>query len=250
MTVNEGFDYGTSEEIKDPGDEFKNPTVGDHSARLRSIIHAGMYRESFKGELKKPFPFVIAVFELKEDDDFEDDGVTPLTISKPFPLKKGDRSFMTKFLAALDPKGEARGFDDVIGSACTVTCKAGKEKKEDGTPKYVNFGGLSGLPAKFAAMLEPLAVEGVGHCRYDDLTKEALMELNPIIEVNKIIMHAENYKGSKAEELINEIREENPDFAKQQPKDENGEGKTSKDSEQEQKAPPKKEQNLDDQEEF
>ena len=55
----EEFDYGTKEEIKDPGNGFKKPAVGDHSARLRSLIHVGMYREDFKGEFKKPFLEVI-----------------------------------------------------------------------------------------------------------------------------------------------------------------------------------------------
>lgn len=237
----EGFDYGTPEDIIEPGSDYKQPSVGDHAARLRSIIHAGMYREEYNGKLKKPFPEVIAIFELKEDDDFEEDGVTPLTISKSFPLKKGDRAFMTKFLSALDPQGTATGFGDLIGNACTVSCKASKDKNEDGSPKYVNFGGLSGLPAKFAAMLEPLAVEGVGHVPFNQLTKAAILELNPILEVNKILMHSENYSGSKAEEIINEIRKENPDFAERKKKDET-EGAKEK--------PAEKESNLDEEEEF
>jgi len=242
----EDFNYGTEEEIKEPGLDFKNPTEGDHSARLRSLIHVGMYRETFKGEKKKPFPQVIAIFELKEDDDFEDDGVTPLTISKSFPLKKGDRSFMTKFLAALDPQKQAKGFDDVIGAACTVTCKGGKEKNEDGTPKYINFGGISGLPAKFAAMLDPLTVEGVGHVPFDQITKEAILELNPIRDVNMVLMESENYSGSKAEEIINEIREDDPDFATRKKK----KNDADQSNENAQEKPVEKEVDLDEQEEF
>ena len=251
MAINEGFDFGTDEEIKDPGEDFKQPEEGDHSARLRSIVHVGMFRETFNGEKKKPFPTVIAVFELKEDTDFEDDGVTPLTMSKVFPLKKGDRAFMTKFLAALDPKGAAKGFDDVIGAACTITCKGGKEKKDDGTQKYINFGGIAGLPAKFASMLEPLAVKGVGHCRFPDITKEAILELSPVREVNMILMQGENYAGSKAETIINEIRKDNPDFAVRKKKDEGSD--TEKKGKKEDKPvekPVEKESNLSDEEEF
>jgi hypothetical protein len=238
------FDYGTEEEIKEPGGNFKNPSEGEHSARLRSLIHMGMFRETFKGEKKKPFPQVVAIFELKEDDDFEDDGVTPLTISKSFPLKKGDRAFMTKFINALDPKGKASGFDDLIGAACTVTCKGGKDKNEDGTPKYINFGGMSGMPPKLAAITDELAVTGVGHCRFPDLTEEAIMELNPVREVNMILMEGENYSGSKAEEIVNAIREDNPDFAKRKKKEDKDDD--TKDEEK----PREKEANLDDEEEF
>lgn len=240
-----GFDYGTEHEIKEPGGDFKNPEVGDHSARLRSLIHCGMYRETFQGQKKKPFPEVVAIFELKEDDDFEDDGVTPLTISKAFPLKKGDRAFMTKFIASLDPKGEAKGFDDLIGAACTVNCKAGKEKNDDGTPKYVNFGGISGISPKLAAITDELVVTGVGHCRFEDLTIDAIMELNPIREVNMILMEGENYPGSKAEELIKEIRKDNPEFATRKAKDSDEGGDKGKEEK-----PVEKESNLDDEEEF
>lgn len=242
----EDFNYGTKEEIKDPGVDFKNPTEGEHSARLRSLIHVGMYRETYKNEKKKPFPQVIAIFELKEDDDFEEDGVTPLTLSKSFPLKKGDKSFMTKFLAALDPQKKAKGFDDVIGAACTVTCKGGKDKNEDGSPKYINFGGLAGLPAKFAAMLEPLTLKGVGHVPFDQITKDAIMELNPIKDINMVLMESENYKGSIAEQIINEIRKDNPEFAVRKKKDD--EDKSS-DSESQEKAE-EKDPNLNDEEEF
>ena len=242
----EGFDYGTTEEIKEPGGDFKQPTEGDHSARLRSLIHVGMYRETFNKEKKKPFPQVIAIFELKEDDDFEEDGVTPLTISKSFPLKKGDRAFCTKFLAALDPGKKAKGFDDVIGAACTITCKGGKEKNEDGSPKYINFGGMSGLPAKFAAMLEPLAVKGVGHVPFDQITKAAIMELNPVRDVNMVLMESENYSGSEAEKIINAIRKDNPDFATRKKKDED----SDKDGDKSDEKPVEKDHNLDDQEEF
>lgn len=208
------FDYGTEHDVKEPGGEFKNPAVGEHPARLRSLIHVGLFRDTYKGVRKKtPFPYVVAIFELKDEEDFEDDGETPLRISKSFPLKKGDKSFMTKFISALDPKGLASGFDDLIGAACSINCKAGKEKNEDGTPKYVNFGGISGLSAKFAAMVDDLVDPGVGHCRFNDLTKEAILELAPIREVNMILMQGEEYSGSKAEKIIAAIRKDDPDFA-------------------------------------
>jgi hypothetical protein len=225
------FDYGTEHDIKEPGSDFKNPAVGEHAARLRSLIHVGLFRDTYNGVRKKtPFPYVVAIFELKEEDDFEDDGETPLTISKAFPLKKGDKAFMTKFISALDPKGNATGFDDMIGSACSINCKAGKEKKEDGSPKYVNFGGISGLSAKFASLVDPLVNEGVGHCRFTDITEAAIFEMAPIREVNMILMEAEDYEGSKAESIIKAIRKDDPEFAvrKEKPKDDESSDSTDK----------------------
>ena len=220
------FDYGT-EDVPEAGKDFKNPEIGDHTARLRSIIHCGMYREnSKKYGIKKPAPQVVAIFELKDEEDFEDDGVTPLTIHKSFPLKKGDKSFATAFRKAFDPKGKASGFDDFIGEACQISCVGSKVTNDDGTPKYVNFGGVTGLPAKFAKMIDPLAVEGVGHVRFENLTKEAILELNPILDVANVLMKGEKYEGSVAEQIVEEIRKENPDFAVPKKKDDSSEEKS------------------------
>jgi hypothetical protein len=234
-----GFNYGT-EEVAEGGGAFKNPEIGDHSAVLRSIIHCGMFRETYLGEKKKPAPQVVAIFELKDEEDFEDDAVTPLTIHKSFPLKKGDKAFMTKFIAALDPKGEAGGFDDLIGKPCQVNCKGSKQKNEDGTPKYVNFGGISSLLPKFAKMIGPLTLEGSGHLPFDLITKEAVLELNPILDVAMILIEGDRYAGSKAEEIVNAIRKENPEFAIMKKKTEVGSTE----------AQPEKEANLKEDEEF
>jgi len=237
---NTGFDFGTDDPIGSTT-TFKNPEIGEHSARLKSIIHCGMCQEEFKGELKKPCPQVIAVFELKDDTDFEDDGVTPLYLHKSFALKKGDKAFMTKFLKALDPKGVAAGFDDLIGAACTVSAVGSKAVNDDGQPKYVNFGGIAGMPAKFAAMTEELLPGGAGHVPFKDITKEAILELFPVIEVANILMKGLNYEGSKAQTIIEEIRKENPEFAKPRAKD---------DSKKSADAQPEKESNLNENEEF
>ena len=205
------FDYGASP-VEAGGGSFKRAEVGKHAARLRSVIHLGMFEEEFKGKKKAPAPQVVAVFELKEEGDFDEDGTTPLTISKDFALRKGDKSFLTKITKALDPDGTATGFDDLIGRCCEVEIVGSKQKNEDGTPKYVNFGGISSLHPKLAAITEELQVEGAGHCRFEQLTKEAVLELHPIIEVADILMQGLNYAGSSAESAIAEIRTENEDF--------------------------------------
>lgn len=245
----EGFDYGTEEEVAEGG-SFKNPTEGDHTARIRSIIHCGLFRETFqktKGapvELKKPAAQIVVIFELKDEEDFEDDGITPLTLTKSMPLKAGDRATATKFRKAIDPQSKMTGFDEFIGEACTVNCKGSKDKNEDGTPKYINFGGISGLPSKFAKMVEPLAVEGVGHVSFNNLTEEAILELQPITHVNKVIMQGEKYDGSVAQKLIEKIREDNPEFAVPSKKEDKPEDKKTDG------AKPEVDPELDDDKEF
>lgn len=225
-TIAEGFDYG-AEPVEAGGANFKNPEVGPHTGRLRSIIHVGMVAGSYQNKPKPPAPTVIATFELLGEDDKEEDGVTPLTIAKDFALKKGDKAYLTKFLAALDPKGKAAGFDALIGAPATVTVEGSKELNDDKTPKYANFGGVASIPPEFHKMVPPLSDAGVGHVRFNDMTKEALMELHPIRHVAMILMKSLDYPGSKAEALVAEIRKDNPEFAKQKAKD----GTVAKDGE-------------------
>lgn len=250
-----GFDYGVApEELPSGGGTFKNPEVGEHTAILRSLIHCGKFREEFKGELKPVAPEVVAIFELKGKNNFEDDGETPLTIDKAFPLKLGDKAFLTKFQKALDPNSECSGFDEYIGRACTVSLKGSKDKGEDGKPKYVNFGGIGGITTDSEVLefmeskgLLDLQVEGVGHVSFPNLTKAAVMELHPIRHVADILMKGEDYEGSKAQEIVNEIRSDNPDFAKRKAKDDSESGSTQSDKTD---TPPPPPADLDDSEEF
>lgn len=211
----QGFDYG-AEPVSGGGKNFKNPEVGLHAARLKSVIHLGLFSETFGKELKPPAPYVCAVWELKEDTDIDEDG-NPLTYSKVFPLREGDKSFLTKFLKAHDPKELAAGFSDMIGAPVQLDLKAGKEQNEDGTPKYVNLGadGVTELHAKLIPITPSLVNEGVGHVKFVDLTKEAILELHPIRDVAGILLseNHHSYVGSKAEAIIAEIRKENKDFA-------------------------------------
>ena len=244
--MSDDFDYGVDpNELGGGGSTFKNPEVGDHNAVLRSLIQCGNFREEYKGERKPVAPQVVAIFELKGEENYEEDGITPLTLEKTFPLKKGDKAFLTKFRKTLDPKGECKNFAQMIGKPCTVTARGSKAVGEDGKPKYINFGGMSGLTTnkQMLAFMESnglltLEQEGVGFVKFDEMTKEAILELNPILHVADIIMKGENYEGSKAQEIIEEIRKENHDFAKRKPKDDEGSEEGSSSSSEETPPPP------------
>ena len=70
-------------------------------------------------------------YEPLRDGDAElesgekEDGVTPLTISKAFPLKLGDKAFWPKFLNICDPDEKAAGMDGLVGAPCMVEIKPG-----------------------------------------------------------------------------------------------------------------------------
>lgn len=206
------FDYGA--EPVSTGKAFQNPEPGKHAARIRSIIHLGMFQEDFKGKLKESCPQVVVVFELKDDNDVSETG-EPLETFKTFPLKKGDKAFLTKFQKAVDPKGLCKGFDDFIGRCVEVTLEGSKELGDDGKPKYVNFKELSELHPKLAAVTDELTVKGAGHVKFADLTRAAIEELHPLLHVADILLsqHNSSYKGSKAEAIVAEIRKDNKEFA-------------------------------------
>ena len=126
---------------------------------------------------------------------------------------------MTKLLKAVDRKGEFKKMGDLLTQPLMLDVKAGKEKGEDGKPTYVNCGDALRMLPKIAKHVPPLLDEGVGHVLFKDLTKEAILELHPSLEVQKYLMTAVDkngndiYKGSPAEAAIAEIRKEDPEFA-------------------------------------
>lgn len=206
-----GFDYGAEPVASSGG--FKQPTAGAHKALVRSIVHLGVCTEYFNGKAKDPAPQVVVVFELQNKDDFEDDGVTPLTFSKSFALRQGSKAFLTKFQQVMDKQGEASGFDDYIGRHCNIVLKDSDKLDDNGKPKYVNFDSISEVHPELVETMKPLAGLGVGHVRFADMTTEALLELHPIRDIAELMMKGVEYNGSKAQELIAAIRKDNPTFA-------------------------------------
>lgn len=216
------FNYGAKPtEIK--GGSFKTASEGSHNALVRSIIHCGMFQEEFQGKKKEIAPQVVVIFELKNKKDVEEDGVTPLVMSASFALRKGDKATLTKFCTVLNKQGAATGFDDYIGRHISIDIKGNpRHLNDDGSFKYVNIRGYGEVHEEMADSLKPMAVAGVGHVTFEQMTKEAIMELNPLLEVANIIEKGVNYSGSPAEEIIKTIRVDNPTFGK--PRAKAGEG--------------------------
>lgn len=236
------FDYGA-----DPvssGGNLKQAAVGAHEARLLGIVHLGLFEDEFKGKKKAAAPFVTALFELKSGEEgggVNEDG-SPIIMQKSFPLKKGDKAFLTKFMQVLLTADEFKkyqagvlsgGFGDLIGRAVQIQAVGSDALDDDGNPKYVNIGSLSALPAKFANMVDPLAGEPIGHVTLAQYTPEVLKALPPF-EIYDKLEKSVNFPGSKADEVLRAVRKENPEFAKRKPKD----GQASSDESKAQAAPP------------
>lgn len=229
-----GFDYGG--ELAETTGGFKQATVGVRNARLYGLLRLGTYREVFrqggKEEVKAPAPQAIAIFHMLGKDDVLDDG-SPMFFTKPFPMKKGDKSFLHKtFIPAFGGMSKHKGFGTMINCLTSLKLK-GKGEKEDGTPQYINFDSISEIGEDMLEMIEAApkfaALENpVGFLREDQLTREALEMLHPTREFAGILMKTEEFVAGThpCQELIQGMFDENPE--RYTPK-----AKTSKDDDEE-----------------
>lgn len=228
------FDYGA-----DPvstGGKLKQAAIGAHEARLLGLIHLGMYEDEFKGKKKPAAPFVCALFELKSGEEgggVNEDG-SPIITHKSFPLKKGDKAYLTSFMEVflsnqelqLYKAGALNGsFDDFIGKPVQLNMVASDKTNEDGSPAYVNVGAITKLPPKFAAQVDELENAPIGHVTLNDYTESVLRALPPF-EIYGRLEQSLNFAGSKADEVLRAVRAADPEFAKKKVK----EGQTPTDS--------------------
>ena len=246
------FNFGADPVVA--GGSLKQAGEGQHEARLLGLVHLGMFADTFGGKKKDPAPFVCALFELKSDEEQggkNEDG-TPIIVHKSFPLKKGDKAFLTKFMKVFLTVEEFKqyeagvlegGFDDFIGRACMIDMEGSKAKNDDGTPKYTNVASITKMPAKLEKLCEDLEGEPVGHVTFDKIDAAALKAIPPF-EIYGKLEQSINFPGSEAESVLAEIRKEDKDFGTKKEGDDKG-GKSDD------KAPPEKpREDLNEEEEF
>lgn len=212
----EGFDTGGGEvsEVS-----FVNPEVGLHVGRITGFIHLGSHGALYKGKRKKEANACVMQIVLLEEHDLVDGEY--LTISKDFYLKSGDMAYMTKLLDSLDPKQEKKSLKQFIGMCIQVNLTGGKDKGDDGKPKYVDMRAIPtpvhpGLVEKYKAIK---GLKSFGIVPFDKLTEEVIKSLNPYREVHGILTESSNYPGSVAQEIITKIRKDDPEFATFKEKD-------------------------------
>lgn len=215
------FNFG--EEVVSSTGSIAQAEVGAHQARLKGILHLGIYEDSFQGKKKAPAPFVCALFELKSGEEgggVNEDG-SPIVMHKTFALRKGDRAFLTNFMQVMLTADEYKkykanvlegGFEDLIGRVVTIDAVGSSTTNEDGTPRYVNVGGISKVPAAFAKHVAELEGEPLGHVTLSDYTEEAMRAL-PVFEIYDRMEQAVNFAGSQADRVLRTIRKEEPEFA-------------------------------------
>ncbi|QHJ80725.1 MAG: hypothetical protein [Bacteriophage sp.] len=223
------FDYG-ADLSEGSGFDRVNPEVGVQYGYLKSVVHLGKIAGNFEGKAKDPTNRVSLNFELMgnlagEDADDYISGLHPETgepLTQPVivNLTKGDNAFLTKVMGALISKkemeaGTVKGWEPLIGRAVTLDIKGSKSLK-DGKPEYVDIKGISQFPSALKPLATGIKHAGVGHVLLKDLTKEALEEVNMYLGVQKGMMESEEWKAGThpAIALVEEIRKDNPNYAK------------------------------------
>lgn len=216
--MSDDFDYGG--EVASNGG-FKQPPVGTRKARLAGLLRLGTFRETFMNgkvaEIKDPAPQAVAIFHLMGKADLSEDA--PVYFTKPFPMKKGDKSFLHKtFIPAMGGMSKHKSFVSMITQMASITLKPSAKLNEDGSPKYVNFDTVSAMDEETIELHEANAanapLEGyVGFLKEDELTEEALALLHPTREFAGILMKTEEFKAGKhpSQALIQGIFDANPE---------------------------------------
>lgn len=228
------FDYG-ADLAEGNGVKRVNPEEGLQFAVLKSVIHLGKIVTYFNKQPKPPVNKVVLNFELKGNlvPEGEDEAITglhpetgePLNQSLTVNLTKGDNAMLTKVMAALISKKEmaensVKGWGDLIGRKVQLDIK-GSDEKVDGKPKFVDIKAVTAAPAALKASIPDLKNAGVGHVQLTQLTAAALEECNMYLDVQKGMMESEEWKAGThpAIAIVDEIRKENPNYAKAKAKD-------------------------------
>ena len=210
------------EETGSGGDFFKLPK-GETEVliRIRSVISVGQCVFEFNGKKENKatsgFGLVLECwpYEVKKDK-LKITSKEPAIVYHTMKALRGNKdahwSAMLKELGAENP-GQ---LVDMAGMGTIFTSDKGYMYLRKRVFK-------TGLAEKKATPV--LTRKGHAIPNLDAMTKEALLELNPIMQVKDYVLMAANYVDSAAEALVKKIRKENPKFATLTPKDDGGKEK-------------------------
>ncbi len=206
------------------GDYFKLKS-GKHIGRIRSVVSLGQVQFTFNKVLDdkatSALGLVIEVWSYKIKN-----GKVKVTCDQPAivyhvmkALNGNPKANYTKTKKALGIKSP----DQFKGLAVAIELFTSEKGY-----MYVH-GALASLGLAEAKATPKLTAKG--HCvpNLDKMTKEALLDLNPITQVKDYVLQAVNLEGTEAEKLIAKIRKSKPEYAKLRGKtDDKGKGKNKK----------------------
>ncbi len=190
------------------GDFFKLPS-GKYIGRVRSVVALGQVQFTFQNTLDdkatSALGFVIEVWSFKIKNE-----KVKITCDQPAivyhvmkALNGNPKANYTKTKKALGVKTPDQFRGMAIGLELFTSDKGYMYPK--------NFTPLGLAESKATPKL---TAKGFCIPNLDMMTKEALLDLNPITQVKDYVLKAVNLEGTEAEKLIAKIRKAKPEFAK------------------------------------
>lgn len=200
-------------------DYFKLPS-GKYLGRIRSVISCGQVQFEFNGVLNEQatsaLGLVIEVWKYKiKKDKVKILNSEPAVVYDVVKAIEGNnKSNYGKTTKALDIKNPGQFLNRAVGIELYTSDKG---------YMYVR-GALTALGLAESKATPKLTKKGMAIPNLDCMTKDALLELNPITQVKEYVLKAVNLEGTAAEKQINKIRKEKPNFAMLKKKDDEGKG--------------------------
>lgn len=169
------------------------PKAGVTPARIVRIVEFGNQTQEWEGEVKN-LDKVKIVFEcVSQKGDFGN-GPQPFWVDKEFTLSSHPKSRLAEFLSGIDADIET--FDELLDTPLLMTVKHNKS----GDITYANFGNAT--PPMEGFDVPELSNEPL-YFSFDEPTSETASRLTEW-EIKKI-MSANNYEGSKAQQVIESV---------------------------------------------
>lgn len=196
---------------------FNNKVLptGDYFSRIRGIAHMGMVHFSFQGAVNAKadaaLGLVYETWEIVLNEDTEEYEVVseePVITYGVIKMNGSPKSGWTKTKNALKISSPPELVGKPVNLPIYTSRKDGKDMYMYPKADKMIALGLAERKAVPALVGAEFAIPSL-----DKMTKEVLLELNMFTQVKDYVLEATNYDGSKAEELVEEIRLENPDFA-------------------------------------
>ncbi len=215
------------DETQSSGGDFLSFKSGKYFGRIRSVISLGQVQFSFNNVLDtkatSALGLVIEVWGYKiKKGKVKITTPEPAIVNHVFKALRGNpKATYTKLLKAFNIKSNVGALQGMAVGLELFT----SDKKY----MYVKGGVLTPLGIAEAKATPKLTQKGFCIPNLDNMTKEALLELNPITQVKEYMLKAVNYEGTEAERLVGKIRKDKPEFAKLKGKpDDKSKGKKKK----------------------
>lgn len=210
--VSKKVDNDDWDETASSGGDFLSFPSGKYFGRIRSVISLGQVQFKFGGvtdtKATSALGLVIEVWGYKiKNNKVKITTPEPAIVNHVFKALRGNpKATYTKMLKAFGIKSNVGALQGMAVGLELFT----SDKKY----MYVKGGQLQVLGIAEAKATPKLTKKG--HCipNLDRMTKDALLELNPITQVKEYVLAAVNLEGTEAERLIAKIRKTKPEFAK------------------------------------